>query len=127
MYGYEHVLEPLLQDLVILEKHGVSVSGHGEFVKGTIQSIIADNLGARGIAGFTESFSGAYCTGKRSDIQAKAVQSGYFNIRTKDLHDTHVKFARENSAIFCGVKGKCVFTKKLSYFHVTRGYPPDSS
>ncbi len=85
-------LEPLLQDLIILEKHGVFIAGLGEFVKGTVQSVIADNLGAHGIAGFIESFSGVYfcmfCTGERIDIQDKAVQSGHFNIRTKELHET---------------------------------------
>lgn len=129
VYGYEQILEPLLQDLVILEKHGVFISGLGEFVKGTVQSVIADNLGAHGIAGFIESFSGDYfcrfCTGKRSVIQVKAVQSGHFNLRTKDIHETHIRFARENSTICCGVKRECVFTKNLSYFHVTQGYPPD--
>lgn len=129
VYGYEKILEPLLQDLIILEKHGVFIAGLGEFVKGTVQSVIADNLGAHGIAGFIESFSGVYfcrfCTGERSDIQDKAVQSGHFNFRTKDLHETHVQFARENSTICCGVKRECFFTKNLSHFHVTRGYPPD--
>lgn len=79
--------------------------------------------------GFIESFSGVYfcrfCTGERSDIQAKSVQSGHFSLRTKDVHETHIKLARENSTICCGVKRECVFTKNLSYFHVTQGYPPD--
>lgn len=60
LFGYEHILEPLLQDLIILEQNGVFISGLGEFVKGTIQSVIADNLGAHGIAGYIESFSGTY-------------------------------------------------------------------
>lgn len=37
----------------------------------------------------------------------------------------HIVFARENSTICCGVKRECVFTKSLSFFHVTQGYPPD--
>lgn len=84
VYGYENILEPLLQDLIILDKHGVFTAGLGELVKGTVQSVIADNFGAHGIAGFIESFSGVYfcrfCTGERSDIQDKAVQSGHFNV-----------------------------------------------
>ena len=40
VYGYEKFLEPLLKDLVILEKHGVFLSGLGEFVKGTIETVI---------------------------------------------------------------------------------------
>lgn len=68
-------------------------------MKGTVQSVIADNLGAYGIAGFIESFPGVYLcrfsTGKRSDIQAKAVQLVYFKLRTKDIHETHCFCKRE--------------------------------
>lgn len=39
-YGYEKVLEPLLQDLRILEQHGVSISQISQFVKGTVQCVI---------------------------------------------------------------------------------------
>lgn len=52
------MLEPLLQDLKTLEDHGVFVPLLGASLKGTVQSVVADNLGAHGIAGFTESFSG---------------------------------------------------------------------
>ncbi|XP_034080784.1 uncharacterized protein LOC117551836, partial [Gymnodraco acuticeps] len=56
-YGYGKVLEPLLQDLSILEQHGVFISQLGQFVKGSVQCVIADNLGAHGLGGFVESFS----------------------------------------------------------------------
>lgn len=59
-YGYGKVLEPLLHDLVVLEKHGVFVPQIGKSVKGTVQSVVADNLGAHGLAGFVENFSGEY-------------------------------------------------------------------
>ena len=128
-YGYKKVLEPLLQDLITLEEHGVFIAGLGCFTKGTVQSIIADNLGAHGIAGFVESFSGEYycrfCTGSKLDIKAKSVQSGSFDPRTEDIHEAQIKSAKENAAFCFGVKRGCVFTEKLSYFHVTRGYPPD--
>ncbi|XP_076741620.1 uncharacterized protein LOC143419301 [Maylandia zebra] len=57
VYGYEAVLEPLISDLISLENHGVFLPKLGKFVKGTVQCIIADNLGAHGIAGFVENFS----------------------------------------------------------------------
>lgn len=59
-YGYEKVLEPLLCDLAVLEEHGVFVPQIGKNIKGTVQCVAADNLGAHGIAGFVESFSGVY-------------------------------------------------------------------
>lgn len=89
----------------ILEKHGVVIAGLAEFVKGTVQSVIADNLRAHGIAGFIESFSAVFfcrfCTGERSEIQDKE--------GTKDLHETHIKFARETSPICFGAKCRRIY------------------
>lgn len=59
-FGYDKVLDPLLKDLVILEQRGVFITQLKECIKGTVNSVIADNLGARGLAGFVESFSGEY-------------------------------------------------------------------
>ncbi|XP_034087444.1 uncharacterized protein LOC117556249 isoform X1 [Gymnodraco acuticeps] len=128
-YGYGKVLEPLLQDLSILEQHGVFISQLGQFVKGSVQCVIADNLGAHGLGGFVESFSAGsvcrFCIGVKSDFQTKDVQSGAFQLRTRDIHDVHVQSAQENATICCGVKKQCVLTEHLSHFHVTTGYPPD--
>lgn len=51
-------LEPLLKNLVILERKGVSVSSLAKNVKGTVQCAVTDNVGARSVGGFIESFSG---------------------------------------------------------------------
>ena len=56
VYGYEKVLEPLLRDLITLEQQGVFVEKLGKHLKGTVQCVVADNLGAHGIAGFVEFF-----------------------------------------------------------------------
>ncbi len=90
---------------------------------------MADNLGAHSVAGFMQSFSVEYycrfCTGKSSDIQLHSVASGAFSLRTKELHQAHIKHAQDTGAGYCGVKKDCIFTKKRSHFHVIFGYPPD--
>lgn len=48
------MLEPLLKDLVILEEDGVFIAQMNEFVKGTVNCVIADNLAAHGLAGFVK-------------------------------------------------------------------------
>lgn len=102
-YGYGKVLEPLFHDLVVLEKHGVFVPQIGKNVKGTVQSVVADNLGAHGLAGFVQTFSGEYvcrfCTGSFSDFQSKQVQSGDFRLRFKESHNEHVKSAEESGKL----------------------------
>lgn len=50
------MLEPLIADLITLEQHGVFVEKLGKTLKGTLQRVIADNLGAHSIAGFVEFF-----------------------------------------------------------------------
>ena len=90
---------------------------------------MADNLGAHSVAGFMESFSVEYycrfCTGSSRDIQLHSVASGAFILRTKELHQTHVKQAQDTGTSCCGVKRECIFSKNLSHFHVIFGYPPD--
>ncbi|XP_028332484.1 uncharacterized protein LOC114481687 [Gouania willdenowi] len=128
-YGYEKVLEPLLRDLVILENQGIFIEQLGDFVKGTIQCVVADNLGAHGIAGFIESFSAQYmcrfCHAQRSEIQEKEVSSGAFTLRSKDMHEMHVRSALDSAQPCHGVKRKCVLSAHLSHFNVCTGYPPD--
>lgn len=101
----------------------------GQFVKGTVQCLIADNLGAHAMGGFVESFSGGsicrFCTGERSEFQIKDVSSGAFLLRTRDIHANHALSAQESETICCGVKKQCVLTEHLSHFHVNTGYPPD--
>lgn len=50
-YGYEKLLELLISDLVHLEQHGIFVSKLGRRVKGTVQCVVTDHLGAHGIEG----------------------------------------------------------------------------
>lgn len=42
------MLEPLLHDLHVLEEQSMFVSVIGEFVKGSVQCVITDNLAAHG-------------------------------------------------------------------------------
>lgn len=127
-FGYPKIFEPLLQDLVILEQQGVFIDNLGVNFKGTVQYVVADSLGAHGLAGFVESFSGDYfcrfCTATRSEIESKATNSD-FSLRTEELHRVHIATARETGVACCGVKSSCVLADSLSFFKVTAGFPPD--
>ena len=130
LYGYNAVLEPLINDLVILEQHGIFVAKLGKSVRGTLQCVVADNLGAHGCAGFVESFSSAYvcrfCTASKLEIQAKDVGSGAFSLRTEEGHAKHLKTLEEESLANCfGVKRGCILAEKLANFDVTTGFPPE--
>lgn len=130
-YGYEVVLEPLLKDLVQLEEEGIFIPLVGQKIKGTIFSLIADNLGAHSIGGFSENFSGSnvcrFCLGELYEFQEKEVRSGSFQARTKQEHALHVQAVSESPTLAhrFGVKRQCALTNKLKHFHVLTGYPPD--
>lgn len=128
-FGYKKIFEPFLRDLVTLEQQGVFIDHLGTFIRGTVQCVVADNLGAHGLAGFVESFSGdffcRFCTATRSEIQSQEVKEGGFSLRTKELHHTHVASACEQGKPCCGVKTTCPLAESLSFFEVTAGFPPD--
>lgn len=57
-----------------------------------------------------------FCAGSSSDIQLHSVASGAFPLRTKELHETHVKQVKDTGASCFVVKKECVFTKKSVSF-----------
>lgn len=61
--------------MITLEQVGVFIPLLGRCLKGTIQVVAADNLGAHSIAGFNESFSGGYicrcCTATSTNKQKR--------------------------------------------------------
>lgn len=128
-FGFQKIFEPLLHDLVTLEQQGVFIDCLGTFIRGTVQCVVADNLGAHGLAGFVESFSGdfvcRFCTATRVEIQSHEVKESGFTLRTKELHYAHVASASKQCKPCCGVKTTCALAKSLSFFEVTTGFPPD--
>ena len=107
-FGYSAVLEPLLRDLKSLEEDGIFVPHLGKVIKGTVFSVIADNLGAHSLGGFVESFSGSYvcrfCIGDRSQFQELEVRTGGFPCRTKQQYQLDVDAALASNNHSHGVK-----------------------
>lgn len=128
-FGYEKILEPLVNDLITLEQQGVFVNHLETFIRGTVQYVVADSLGAHALPGFVENFSGEYfcrfCNATRTDIQSKEVRDGVFPLRSEEQHDVHVADACEKEEACFGVKNACPLSVNLSYFKVTAGFPKD--
>lgn len=128
-FGYE-VLEPLLNDICVLEEKGIFLARLEKTIKGTA-CIVADNLGAHAVSGLVERFNRDYirrfCLAKHADFHQKEVRSGAFPPRTKEAYVTHVQTIKENPTLtHCfGVKKVCPLMDKLKHFHFTTGYPPD--
>ena len=129
-FGYEKVFAPLLADLKTLEEVGVYIEAFGDCLKGTVYSVVADNLAAHGLAGFSESFKATYfcrvCLATQTEMQKSDAMTGGFEMRRKDSHDTLVQKIQTNETMEnYGVKQSCVLSNHLSYFHPITGFPPD--
>lgn len=74
IYGYNSVLEPLIKSLQYLETTGVFVGKLGFNGKGTILSVVADNLAAH----FNVDTFCRYCRLCSEEIQTCDVRSGKF-------------------------------------------------
>lgn len=72
-YGFNVILEPLINDINILESQGLSLPFSDEQIYGTIAQITGDNLGMHSILGFNESFSSRHfcrlCLIEKQDSQ----------------------------------------------------------
>ncbi|XP_026777285.1 uncharacterized protein LOC113531030 [Pangasianodon hypophthalmus] len=123
-FGFQKVLEPLLTDLQSLEKDGIFIPSLGKVMKGTVVSVVADNLGAHSVGGFVENFTGShvcqFCLADRSQFQTTEVRSGLFLRRDKEQHTLHVEtvLSSPTSTPCYGVKKQCALSETLHHFHV---------
>lgn len=128
-FGIEKILQPMMQDLKVLETEGVSVPGVPKTFRGTIAFVAADNLGSHMIGGFLESFSGKktricrFCMATSEGIQNPYAE---FQPRSRENYDHHLEISRasDQSVSVYGIKHNSVLNE-LKYFHVTSGLPPD--
>lgn len=60
-YGFSKILDPIVQDIKILERDGIKLPLYDQPVYGTIVQVTGDNLGLHCLFGFVESFSARYC------------------------------------------------------------------
>lgn len=59
-YGFDKVLEPLVQDISTLETNGIQIPLFDHTIYGTIVQVTGDNLGVHSLFGFVELFSARY-------------------------------------------------------------------
>lgn len=120
VYGYGKILEPLLEDLKVLETTGVQVDVQGgkKTLYGTICVLTADNLAVHSLCGYLESFSANrfchFCLVDKRTAQS-VFDEDKIEKRTRENYEQHVML---NDPSATGVKeDSCL--NKLHYFHVT--------
>lgn len=56
-YRFDAILQPLIDDLIILETQGIHTALSDASLRGTVIQVTGDNLALHGLFGFVESFS----------------------------------------------------------------------
>lgn len=130
-YGFDKILEPLVQDISTLETSGIQIPLFDQRVNGTIVQVTGDNLGVHSLFGFVESFSARYCCRfcllEKEDFQTVfSEDSPKMTLRTKELHAEHCQRIQSNPSLpyVMGVKKSCLLNS-LQYFHTTENFSVD--
>ena len=121
------LVQPLLDDLHVLETEGVAINGC-QNICGSVCAIIGDNLGSNWLGGYITNFSTGdyncrYCVARKSDFSTNSRTSR--PLRTVDMYNACVR-SRENSnqTHVQGIKFSSPFNSLLYYHVCNPGLPP---
>ncbi|XP_032433321.1 uncharacterized protein LOC116729094 isoform X1 [Xiphophorus hellerii] len=130
-YGFSKILDPIVEDVKILERDGITVPLYDEPVRGTIVQVTGDNLGLHCLFGFVESFSARYCCRfclvEKEDFQTEFTEdSPKIVMRTQALHAEHCQKMEANPRLpyVMGVKKSCILNS-LQYFSTCENFSVD--
>lgn len=130
-YGFNSIIERLVNDLKVLEIEGVENPLTGNFVRGTIVQVTGDNLGLHSLFGFLESFGARYCC-RFCLLEKDRFQSVFCEdnpevvLRTTEMHALHCDTLQTDSTLphVYGVKRVCVLNS-LKYFNTANNFAVD--
>lgn len=129
--GFSKILEPLINDLKLLENDGIVVSKDqiDHRLLGTVSVVIADNLGAHGLGGFMESFTTLrncrFCFIDKHHMQNK-LDCQNLHMRTVQMYNAQTRIVEDDPSL-CSVYGVKFSSplNELRHFHVISGMPSD--
>lgn len=130
-YGFNSIIEPLVNDLKVLETEGVKNPVSGRCVRGTIVQVTGDNLSLHSLLGFLESFMAQYCCRfcvlERDRFQfVFSEDNPEVVLRTTEMHALHCKRLQDDSTLphVYGVKRVCLLNS-LKYFNTANNFAVD--
>lgn len=130
-YGFNSIIEPLVNDLKVLEIEGVKNPVSGRCIKGTIVQVTGDNLGLHSLFGFLESFGARYCCRfclleKHQFQSVFSEDSPEVELRTAEMHALHCETLQSDSTLphVYGVKRACLLNS-LKYFNTATNFAVD--
>lgn len=131
--GFEIVFQRLLEDLKKLETEGITVKFEDQVhhFRGSVSTLVADNLAAHEVGGFTTSFSGyricRFCNACKDNFKTQFNEK-YFTFRSVGSYKAQLELVDQNSDLssIYGIK-KNSFLNDLDYFHICWSSPSDIS
>lgn len=115
------ILEPIINDLKVLETDGIKVPLFKDAVHGSIVQVTGDNLGIHGLFGFVESFSARnccrFCIIEKSEFQTVFCEVDQSVIlRTKDMLAEHCHTVQTNPQLPHVYDEAFMFVKQSAVF-----------
>lgn len=130
-FGMNVVFSQLLQDLKVLETDGISIvfDSNVFHYKGSVTTLIADNLAAHEVGGYIACFSGfrmcRFCNASKNSSKNNFLECK-FTLRTVESYTAQLDLVQQNSNLSSvyGLKYNC-FLNELRLFHICWGSPSD--
>ena len=130
-YGFNLILEPLVNDLKLLETEGLRIPMFKNVIHGTIVQVTGDNLGLHCLFGFVESFGARYCC-RFCLLEKDCFQTVFCEddpdvvLRTVAMHAQHCQTIQTNPTLphVYGVKRFCLLNS-LQYFNTVNNFSVD--
>lgn len=130
-YGLNVILEPLVNDLKVLEIEGLKIPTTEHAIRGTVVQVTGDNLGLHVLFGFVESFGARYCCHfcllERNFFQTVFCEDDpEVVLRTVDTHSQHCQTLQTDPRLphVYGVKRVCLLNS-LKYFNTANNFSVD--
>ena len=131
-YGYESLIQPLIEDIKILETTSIEIAfeGRNHIFRGTVTMVVADNLALHALGGFFCNFNTVkkfcrFCNVSKQGQKEQPMRKDW-KLRTRAGYDSNITQLVDNPEIVPAYRIKsnsCL--NELSYFHAAEGLPPD--
>ena len=131
-YGYHVLIEPLLDDIKVLESTGLCVKFEGKchIFRGTVTMLLADNLAARALGGFYCNFSTVqrfcrFCNATKQGLIDDCNKKDWV-LRTRESYDLNIRHLLDDTLMTSayGLKSNSCLNE-VQFLHVIEGLPPD--
>lgn len=129
--GFSVVFEQLLIDLHKLETDGITITFENQIhhFKGSVSTLVADNLASHEVGGFVTSFSAfrmcRFCNATKDKIKNHFLENEY-TLRTIESYTAQLEMVQQNSNLSSIYGIKCnSFLNELEHFHICWSSPSD--